>query len=41
MRNLIRRLHSISPDNQTVFGKILRKEIPAEILHDDEHVGNN
>ena len=25
------------PDNPTVFGKILRGEIPADVLHEDTH----
>lgn len=25
------------PENQTIFGKILRREIPADIVHEDVH----
>ncbi len=28
----------MSDDNDTIFGKIIRREIPADIVYEDEHV---
>jgi histidine triad (HIT) family protein len=30
-------LHPLSYDSSNVFARILRREVPAEILHEDEH----
>lgn len=28
----------MSKDNDTIFGKIIRREIPADVVYEDEHV---
>lgn len=38
MADEVSKAQDAAPTGDTIFGKILRKEIPCKFIHDDEHV---
>jgi histidine triad (HIT) family protein len=41
MSDEILKAQTAQPSEDTIFGKIIRKEIPVEFLHEDEQVSTN
>lgn len=39
MADEISKAQSAQPGGDTIFGKIIRKEIPAKVFYEDEQVG--
>lgn len=39
MADEVAKAQSAQPGGDTIFGKIIRKEIPAKIIHEDDQVG--
>jgi len=40
MASEVEKAQTAAPSEDTIFGKILRKEIPCKLIYEDDQVGN-